>query len=297
MVKRSLIVSLTFFVAYNLFLFLFSDSKKYYPQNITQDNSIKVQEYIFNDNLPEKVIVGSSLAAKLNQDIMKNSFYNLAFRGQSVYDGFEIILSRKEMPSNILVEYNKILRSPQKTIVDRNSLKYQLGYEIKKNVLSQREKNQPVNMLILLAYNMFDLMQTKDINSSEINYTDKIVKEENIKTNGSMENVIKIELNSYNEIPPNNVINDKIKLLKKYISIFEEKGTSITFFEMPIDPKLCSMKLSEFIRKTIRENFPPDIYNYVEPDDCSNYLTKDGIHLVDKSAERFTFYLMNYKPE
>jgi hypothetical protein len=306
MVKRSLIMALALLIAYNLFLLFSEDTGKYFPQNITQDNAIKVQEYLFRENKPEKVIVGSSLAAKLNQDLLENSYYNLAFRGQSIYDGFEIILSKNELPSQILIEYNNFLRSPQETNEDKHSLKYHLTFQLKKNLPSQREKNQPVNRVILFAYNMLDNFKNKGIHDGKENTVEadvKIVKanaKEDLATNDtvaadlSMVNIIDIERKSCSDIPSDSVVNDKIKLLKHYVSLFESKGIRITFFEMPIDPQLSDLERPQFIRNTIRKYFPPDTYEFIKPDDYSRYLTKDGIHLVDESAAQFTSYLMKY---
>ncbi|NJN27700.1 MAG: hypothetical protein HC819_17900 [Cyclobacteriaceae bacterium] len=285
MIRISIITAVSLILLYNLYLILIFDDKiEIYAQNISQDNLIKVQEYLFAEKQPEIVIVGSSLAAKLDMNQLKG-FFNLAFRGRSIYDGFNIIMDRKGKPNIVLVEYNAILKPPSLSIFN-DDIFGKIDRVIKSNIPSQRAKYQPVNLVISMAYMYISESKRHNDNHSIESDSDKssLIEEDKIRVN---ENALVME----EEIPDDSVFKSSFTLLKDYVEHLKKQDIQIIFFEMPVNEAICDSEAHRKIRSMVKENFPSDEFFYIKPDECSKYTTKDRIHLTEESAIRFTRYL------
>jgi len=96
------------FIIYNLYL-LFAGPKIVMLQNQQQKNYSFAQDFMY-ENKANNIIVGSSMAARMNNDFLPKDFYNLSFSGGSVLTGLEIIKKSGFLPSRIYIENNIIFR-------------------------------------------------------------------------------------------------------------------------------------------------------------------------------------------
>ncbi len=296
MIKKSIIVFVAVFALYNLLLHWLSP-ETFIPQNIKQDNVIKVQEYIYSDLPKEKVILGSSLAAKLDKDMLaKSGFFNLAFRGQSVYDGLKIINKSNVTPKIVFIEINVLTRHPSITLED-------VWFEpavvqVKKALPALKERNQPVNNL-LLAIQIFLKSLREENNSVTIaEDEEKINKPKESQSQIAFENsYINKRIAEYQNLPNDSSMKILIASLKQDILNLESKGVKIVFFEMPMHPKICESPRLNAIREIIRLNFPREKYAYYPPVDCQAYKTRDGIHLTSESVPLYTKFFISQSEE
>lgn len=77
-----------------------------------------------------------------------------------------------------------------------------------------------------------------------------------------------------------------IRELSADIATLEERGITVVFFEMPMNPALCEMPLQTSIRNLIRTQFPAEPYFRIS--DCNAVKTVDGVHLSRPEAEPVT---------
>src|SRR5687768_12220707 len=102
MIKKSLIVFAVFFLAFNIAAtYNVPDAK--YAQSDFQRNVINADKYIYSDINYKAVILGSSLAYRMQTDSLPG-FYNLALSGMSVYDGGAVLLSHETLPKTVFIE-------------------------------------------------------------------------------------------------------------------------------------------------------------------------------------------------
>jgi hypothetical protein len=72
-----------------------------------QNNIVRAQRYVYQDDSDLKmVIVGSSLAANLNEKDIGEGVKSIAFGGGSSKTGLEIVKRSKSKPQIVLVEMN-----------------------------------------------------------------------------------------------------------------------------------------------------------------------------------------------
>ena len=91
MIQRSFVVFSLLVIAYALFVHMV-DPDWETTQHLQNGNRIKAEEYIFAADDPEAiVIVGSSLAYRIELDSLPPNTWNLGFGGLSIYDGLELI--------------------------------------------------------------------------------------------------------------------------------------------------------------------------------------------------------------
>src|ERR1051325_3608686 len=103
MIRKTLIAAASLFILWNIFLFLFAP--KLYT-GLLQQNTIKAQEYLYERQGTPVVILGTSLSARISQDLIKDSVYNLSLMSGSILTGLEILKKCPRKPHLLLIESN-----------------------------------------------------------------------------------------------------------------------------------------------------------------------------------------------
>ncbi len=103
--------------------------------------------------------------------------------------------------------------------------------------------------------------------------------------------VLALQIPAYSTAPDEQLVARKFAELKRRVSSLESRGTRFTFFEMPVNPRLCQLPRAKIIRESFQQHFPPSKYTYVAMPDCGEYQTSDGMHLRSEEAIKYTTYL------
>lgn len=124
-ILRILIVFTALFAAYNAFLAIFTPRVNII-QNQWSANIAFAQEYLYAKIPPKNIIVGSSLASRLDGAMLENAgIYNLAFGGGSAITGLMIIATHAKahanaLPHRIFIEENiALIRGSDRAMVER----------------------------------------------------------------------------------------------------------------------------------------------------------------------------------
>jgi len=236
-------------------------------QNQWQKNFVVSQRFIYRYlNIP-KIILGSSLAARIDQDVLPADVYNLGFSGGSVLTGLELLVRSGAAPKIILIETNVIFNDKDEKMLDR--LFAPLIWKIKKTIPSLQAEYQPLNIILSFLYK-----------------TGKSTKSEQIKRKidqNTYTRMLALYKEKYSTIPEPGMIKKNISDLQRLVSIMIQRGTKVVFFEMPIASQLSDSKLSRFVRKTLKCNFNAPNYTFIKSQDLAQYRTTDGIHLTYQS--------------
>jgi hypothetical protein len=288
MIKKTLITTLIAFIAYSAFVAFFAPKWWFASQHQWQDNIIKAQKFIYDDqDSYDNIIVGSSISCRLVMDSLPNT-YNLSFSGQSIFDGLEVLRQKNKFPKNIFIEMNFVLRPENENFT--SSLNSPILYYPKKILPSLREDKQPIAIIgeqLSFRFTAKLIGKTKSI----LGITQKKVN--NKKYNVFFDKILKKEIENYSTLPVPLVLNQSFSNLEIYIKELKKKGVNIIFFEMPVDSRLNNLPGAKLIRKTFFEYFPKTRYHYVPIPDSIKYKTTDGIHLNKVDALRYTIYLRN----
>ncbi|MCO4781895.1 MAG: hypothetical protein KC646_06180 [Candidatus Cloacimonetes bacterium] len=252
------------FLIYNLYIGINQPVILSY-QNQWQQNYAAAQGFIY-DKKSKNVIVGSSLAARIQKKALVVGFSNLSFSGGSVLTGLEIIKRSDFVPKKIFVEINTIFREQDIKMLD--SLFYPIWYKVKNYFPALREKNQPLNL---------GLTELKSVYGK--------THEEHMKETRNQrvyETALKLQ-KAEHSVEQKDYLN-KLEQLKLLLSYFETKKSEIVFFEMPVEPVLTQSKSMQHIRRVLKRAFPSKKVITSK----QNYNTSDGLHLLYKDAFAFT---------
>ena len=280
MIKKTTFVFIILLAAYAV-LFFFIKPAMQLSQHQWQDNIIKAQNFIYHTEkkAPEKIIVGSSMSCRLVQDSLQD-FYNLSFSGQSVFDGLHILKEQKNLPKDLFIEMNVILKKEDKNFTD--ALLNPFLYTLKKYIPVLRDGKQPMAIAGFLLSEIIKKTGNADApTTTSLNQETLFMK------------TLNVQRKDYLNAPDKKTLDAIFTQLKTYTDYFQQKGVNIIFFEMPVHPSLCNLPKALIIREKFYLNFPQDKYNYIPVPDCNVYHTTDGIHLTQEETLVYTNYFKN----
>ncbi len=287
MIKNTFFVTILLSLLFTIFVLL--KPKISSSQHQLQNNINVAQKFLYEDSKnAKKIILGSSLAARLRMDSLKD-FHNLSFGGLSVFDGLRVLRNTEFLPTHLYIETNLILRGEYQDFGDY--LFSPLAFTGAKYIPSLRSDKKPLS--IFLDY----------VNAARVRMTDIIIpnkklikkelteQEQNIqkqKDTKLFEYLLSVNISEYKLLPDSSLMKARLQTLKNEVSYFQSKNIKIYFFEMPLNKELMTLPKSNIIRSSIRKTFPE--IPYLLPDDY-NYTTTDAVHLKDEEAIKYTQHL------
>lgn len=288
MVKKTIFIFSLLLISYTI-LIVYNPSISS-SQNQNQDNIIKGQNYLYNNNEKEikNVIVGTSLSCHINTNQIPKT-YNLAFNGSSIYDGLNILIHKENVPKYVFIETNFIIIDMSQDLKEQLFNTY--PFYSAKYLIALRQDKQPVpNMIsklsnigdkIVIKHNEFMKKVVYKLN----NHTVKIKVKSN--TNDNIFNkMLSLQKKEYGKLNVKIKLHHKLDELTHYIAILRKKGAQIILFEMPINKELTFSKYALQIRNSIYNRFKQksDIICFTD----LNYETSDGLHLTGIESNEFT---------
>jgi len=142
-VLKSIVVMLLLLMVYVLAI-QFSKPNIVFYQNQYQSNVIFAQNFLYAEEKPSQVIVGSSMATRMkfekNEDI-----YNLAFAGGGPLSGLEIVRRSGLAPKILYIESNVFTMQTEDAFLDK--LFTPFLFELRGKVIAFQEKYQVLNIV------------------------------------------------------------------------------------------------------------------------------------------------------
>jgi hypothetical protein len=272
MIKRSLFVAALLLLLHAVVVRVAPAHKPIIFQHQWQRNLIKAQRYVYGaDGNAHNVIIGSSLSERLVTEKLPNT-YNLAFTGLGLFDGLTVILRSKQVPRNVYVEMNLVLRGEDKQF--KASLSQPILSRLRNWLPSLRDENEPVS-LTMRFLNRLGIRLVVQHTPEDANLFTKL---------------LAIQLANFSKTPEKALIKEQFGLLKNGVSELEKRGASVIFFEMPTNEKLSDLPQIRTIRESFYATFPPADYHYIARPQSERFVTTDGVHLTEEEAIRYTDY-------
>ncbi|MBD1912328.1 MULTISPECIES: hypothetical protein [unclassified Leptolyngbya] len=277
MIRKTLTVTIALILLWSIIVnFLPQDLDTYQSQR--DNNLIRAQDYLYSvPNIQEEnVILGTSLSQKISESLLSKNFYNLAFGGQGIFDGLDVVNYPKEKPRVVFIEINNILKVEGDLFTE--ALFGPATYNLKKYVPLLRDRNKPVG--VLRGF-------TRPRQKTAVNFK---MAEDQIDETDAYKAVLNQQREAYKTKPSKQRLDPLFQRLKQSVEKLEKEGTTVVFFEMPVHQELCTMPRATTIRKRFYVEFPQKQYLYIKQPNCGNYQTTDGIHLTEASGNRYSLY-------
>ena len=240
-------------------------------QNQMVKNYSVAENYIYKEEIPRALIVGSSMAARLFEEKFSSDTYNLSFSGGTALTGLNIIKENNKLPDVIFIETNLIERNKNQKMID--ILFKPLISKINGKYLSLQYTYQPINILLTVIAKYFGSSETE-----KLNYTpNKKLLEENLAR----------QMETYNNVGDINLY-EILSEFKKIVTYFEKLGVEVVFFQMPVHKSILATKVYQNRRSVMLKMFPNSHFYWIDKDDFDIYKTTDGIHLQYKSASEYS---------
>ena len=291
MVKKIVIVFLILSILYTLLIVFVNPVRWSFIQDMGQDNTLKAQNFLFSSKDDyNKIIVGSSLAERILTDSLPQTV-NLAFGGESIYDGIAIVKAKKKYPRFLLIETNMVMRPVNSNFTSQFSNPFLLF--LKKYVVSFREDKKPVVALAEGAKGLVHqaVLLKQKLHSTGTNTPVPAPVNDKVVYGGATKWAVEMNRKDFSQLPTAKVIDDKFKKLQQEVDFFKKKGCEIVFFEMPINYTLVATPLPVEIRKDFLKYFPENEFKYIKVPENMRVETTDGIHMNYQDATVYTSYL------
>ncbi|TDB65262.1 hypothetical protein [Arundinibacter roseus] len=281
MLKKSLLTALLLLIGYEV-LMRSVDAWWSTGQNAPQSSVVRAHNFIYSPQTYDHIMVGSSIGnritSKVPADSLPDSFYNLSFGGQSIFDGLLILQNMDYKPKVLFIEMNVLMRNADPEL--QASLFSPIMYPVKRVMHSWRERNQPLGVLARLPL-AFD--GNPDLQPAGV-ITGLERSEDAYKT------MLGVQMENQQNAYPENYVTDQITKLKPFVEYFQNIGTTVVFFEVPVDPKICELAAPVQLRTKIKEAFLPLNCKFIDMPACDDYLTTDGTHLEKISVYKYLQY-------
>ncbi len=240
-------------------------------------NIARAEQVMAADDQLSAVLVGSSLAARLPENLWADDMMNVSFAGHSALNGLELAAQSNVWPKTVLIETNWL---PQKTTLSfTDQLTHSLLYPVRPYVKGLQVENQPINILATLA---FRLSRTPPGPESCADVVEPLDAADTAPNTAAQ----------FFSAPPFSEAEIALALdtLAVAVARLEERGSTVLLVEFPVDAAFGRAEGPTKLRKAIAARFPNLTFWRFE---THPFQTTDGQHLTADSAERFGCVLVN----
>jgi hypothetical protein len=255
-----------------------------------QNSIVRAQRYVYQDDSDLKmVIVGSSLAANLNEKHIGEGVKSIAFGGGSSKTGLEIVKRSKSKPQIVLVEITDVdfLRKIDADLLD--SLYHPIFYWLRKYLPMMREEYRPVSVFINCLKSRGqpnpERMSREELDSLESrNITPKLSQQ-------AIQTAVDKESKPLSEKDAETIKQEADLMRNQIAEIKKNMGTKVVLFEIPRESRVNGTLRIKQVRELAKKLFPPDRFEWLPPPKEREWRTNDGTHLIRSDARDFAEFL------
>lgn len=229
-------------------------------------NKIRAQRYVYAEEIPQAVIVGSSLTNRLQDFYLGNGIFNMSLQGSGPLTGLMVIQHVNMKPHQVIVEANYIYRGVDRSFL--NNLFSNPLHELRKKIRAFRHEYKPLNIIISACMKVFEKTEHEKLNKRDNPDIFKNAMEQNIAREA--------------DFPEQEQLENDIQILKGIVTNLRADGVQVIFLRMAVHPDIAQAKATKITIERMKSEFPPHEYPWVEVD--NNYATTDGLHLSYRAA-------------
>lgn len=266
-----------------------------------QQNVMQAEQYLYDIEPPSTIIVGSSIGARVKK--LPEGWFNLCLSGGNPILGLEIILVRGERVDVVLVETNILTRKVDEQLLDR--LLSEPGHSIRRELASLRETHRPAHQPFRIVFAAMEAYKR----GKNPKYAEQRERAESLEPLNKLLNrkdrppvgeaaharLVRDRL-AFLATPmtPEQVARtrDRIDRLRSACERLRAQGTRVVFFNCPEYPGAFKQARKTQMMQLLHEELPPSEWTYIAMPDADDFVTTDGMHLTDLSADIYTHYLL-----
>ena len=274
--KLVIATAVTLLIAYATFLAYGPRPAHVKIQSQWQKNTFVVEKYFRlvragETSQPKIVLVGSSLAERLDFSRDEPCIYNMALTGESMRTGLNAIVKSGKIPKQVFIEINIPDRKNNTVLVEKAS-----GMLPSVSRLFHTE-NIPMNFL-------FSSMASGKKGSSSSEVSSKV-----------LEIALESKRQTYSKAVQPGAIKIALSEVNELVRTLESRGTQVVFFEMPIHPTLEHSVMAQQVRSAFQQTFlQRKIVGYDDLAKGKALQTVDGLHLGSDEAAQVSSILQTY---
>jgi hypothetical protein len=255
--------------------------------SLIQNNIVKAQRYVYQDNSDLKIVmVGSSLAANLHVTDIGKDVKSIALGGGTSQTGLEIVKKSNSNPPIVLVEINDtITRKIARDLVD--SLYDPIFYGLREYLPILREEYRPISVFIYSFKNLSPPQKVtrEALDSLEGRYLTPELSQKAIQTTVDIQSKPLSKKDAEDIKKQAGLIRDQIDEINK------NSGAKVVLFDIPQESRVDAAIRRKQVRELTKKLFPSDRFEWLPPPPPREWRTNDGIHLIRSDARDFAEFL------
>lgn len=239
--------------------------------NDRQANRLRAERWLYRPPAAATVVVGSSLAARLEGALPADEYHVLAFGGGSSLTGLELLARGPRLPERVLVEGNVLTRGTDHELI---KVLFTPGLASLRRALPLlRQENQP------LVYALAKLVDAGALSAGGQAASA-------LMTSEFFEGLVDIQRRAMAHVDSAQAQRVAAEMARR-ISEIQRRGVEVVILEMPIHPELVDSPASRLARSKMGELAKACGCVVIGPAVGAEYPTTDGLHLTADAAERF----------
>ncbi len=259
-------------------------------------NIQRAQSFLYNEQKhAAAVIVGSSMSQVIKARAFGPGCVNLALAGGSAVTGLELVRRSGAHPDWVLIEMNLAAGG-----ADEELLQYVFrpGTVGLRGCLSMfQDQNQPFDFYAAVSAaasrkvrKLLDLpaLGAQTVASPKVVSAGDDCDDVDPVLFRSFEDAL---LKAYDFEPDSALLNRSFRSIALNVQELQGRGCVCLFYETPVEPELWATKWWSITRRAAHQFFPESQFVWIHDDPAQDYRTKDGNHLTERSALRYTAYL------
>lgn len=256
--------------------------------SLIQNNIVKAQRYVYQDNSALKmVVVGSSLSANLNVKDIGEGVKSIALGGGASQTGLEIVKRNRSKPPIVLVEINDtIARKVDLDLV--NSLYNPVFYWLRLYLPVMREEYRPVSVFVdaLKSRSKSDRkLSREELDRLEArNLTPELSKK-------GIQMAVDVESQPLSAKDAESITKEAEFIKNQIAEIQKNGGTKVVLFDIPQESVVDAQIRRKQVRELVKQLFGPESFEWLPPPPPREWRTNDGIHLIRSDARDFAEFL------
>lgn len=242
--------------------------------SILQIHRVIGEDYLLRPDVPNAVMVGSSLTAVL-PEIALSPVYNLALSGGSVITGLRLVSESGRYPKTLFIEVNVLMRDADEGLL--YELLSPTWLQLKTWCVACRTRNQPATVLL----SWLSLLRASHVPPQE---RDRLAMQ-TVRNEQRFRVLLGNQLAKSNQPPQSRELGHSLESMATLVKNIRQAGTRVVFVWMPMDDDLNASPLYDGVFHAAREKFPEPEYAWLVFNE-KGFRTSDGAHLIYPDARR-----------
>jgi len=290
LIRQSLLSCLMLLAVYSAGLAMLPPGLQAVAESQWNDNVMRAQRFLYEQLDAPAVLVGSSLARRLDESLSNQEIVNLSFGGQGPLDGLELIARSGTVPRLVLIEVNHIDRPVDPEFVP--SLLRPGMYQMRKHMKALRAYYRPVGMLGAVVRDVGTKVLSSPGGRAAIDPAGNDTSVWPGMDEKFFEQLLDHQLRKHRKLPAPAQLERVSIALRQLLSQLRARGSDVILFEIPTHPRLCKSAHLRALRRELKKNLKGVYSGYITADRCHAYTTTDAHHLDAASAKRFSASLV-----